>query len=232
MKKRFGKLGFYLIDQAQVEIKEIKRHALFQKAEIRKKYMERVNENSLRIRKNFIENYNQYLNNALSSTFIELKENILNLKNRLVDELRTSVCTIIKEKIHNNYSNYINFLLDIIKKHHHFIDKPPKVFILFNSREYDFFNKNPKKLSNILKNSVEIKQFPDDFIGGFKITRSEGKISYDYSIDNLIEKNSTFIQSEFSKIIAEFEIKDNKNKFEEFIQNQKMGIDIYLKDYD
>ena len=66
LKERFGNLGLYLINKAHDEIKEINRQNLFQKAEIRKRVVERANENSIRIKEHFIETYNQYLNNVLN----------------------------------------------------------------------------------------------------------------------------------------------------------------------
>jgi len=66
LKERFGNLGLYLVNKAQEEIKEFNRQNLFQKAEIRKRYLERSNESFMRLKNHFVEGYDQYLNNSLS----------------------------------------------------------------------------------------------------------------------------------------------------------------------
>lgn len=222
----------YLIEVAQEEIKEINRKNLFQKAEIRKKIMERDNEASIKIKKHFIETSEQYLNNSLSIMLLELKEKVLELKNNLIDELKKDVYSLIEEKINKNYSNYVNFLIDAITNQSNIIDKPPKIILLFNSKDYKYFTKNPSKLKKLFKTPVEIKNSSDEMIGGFKAILSGGNINYDYSINNLIEKNTSLIQKKFSKIISDSEIKEIEEKFEVFIKTQKLGITEYLKDYE
>ena len=79
---------------------------------------------------------------------------------------------------------------------------------------------------------VEIHEDKKDFIGGFKVTLGGGLISYDYTIKNLIDKNSVFIQMEISKIIDNIEIKSIENKFDNFLQVQKNKITEVLRRYD
>jgi vacuolar-type H+-ATPase subunit E/Vma4 len=232
LRERFGNLGLYLIEKAKEEIRDINRQTLFQKAEIRKRYIERANENSLKIRKQFINTYNQYLNKILSETLLESKEKILDLKNRILDDLKNSINNLIKEKINKNYTNYINFLLDLFKSYKHFIDKSSKIVILFNSKDFDYFNKSSVKIKNLFKNEIEIQKYSEELIGGFKVKLFKGTIYYDYSIDNLINESSSRIQKKFSKLVTDSEIKEIEHNFEEFIQNKKLGIKDYLKDYD
>ena len=70
------------------------------------------------------------------------------------------------------------------------------------------------------------------YIGGFKISLVGGVISYDYTIDTLINKNSSFIQMQIAKIVNDSEIKAIEKEFEEYIINQKQLITEYLKEYD
>lgn len=205
---------------------------MFQKADIENKYREKNIENSLKTRNHFIEEYNQYLNNSLSTTLLKIKERFLNLKNGLVKELTNDLYQLIKEKINTNYDNYIKFLLETIKKNTYNLDKYKKITILFNSKDYNYFSKNLDKIQNLFNNSVEIKKNDTEIISGFKILLSGGRLNYDYSISNLIDKNSTYIEMEFSKIVSDSEIKEIEYKFENFIQNQKLVIKEYLKDYD
>ena len=50
IRKTIGNLGLYLIEKAQREIKRFNQQTLFQKAEIKKRFFERSNERSLKLR--------------------------------------------------------------------------------------------------------------------------------------------------------------------------------------
>ena len=154
------------------------------------------------------------------------------LKNSLIKTLKINLLNHIKKKINDNYSNYLEFLFDIIKNVKKNIDKPQAIEIIFNSKDYSYFIQNPEKIQDQFKNPLEINKDRIDFIGGFKISLGSGLISYDYTIDNLIEKKSSFIQKEISKIVDDSEIKELENQFNIFIQNQKSKINNYLKQYD
>jgi len=205
---------------------------LLQKAEIKKRHVERHIENSKRLRDQFIETYNQFLNNALSQTLLNIKETVLNLKKKLIKELKINLKTLIKEKINKNYSNYINSLINHIKTVSHIIDKPPQVTILLNYTDFNYFNNNFEKIQNLFKNKVGITNIPTDFIGGFKVITPDEDILYDYSNDNLINKNSSLIEIEFSKFFSESEIKRLEKDFEQFIQKKKIDIEEFLSEYD
>lgn len=232
LKERFGNLGLYLVEKAKEEIKEINRQNLFQKAEIRKRYIDRINESSLRTRGHFIETYNQYLNSMLSKTLLDSKEEVLKIKNQLVEKLKNFIKNHLKDKIENSYSTYINFLIQKIKENKDFIDKHSNIIIFFNSKDFNYFNENTNKLKNLFKNAIEIKKDPHQLIGGFKVILANGEISFNYSVEDIINENLSIIQKEFSKIIADSVIKDIESNFENFIQNQKKGILQYLVNYD
>lgn len=194
--------------------------------------MERKNENYFRIRKHFTESYNQFLNNSLSKTILQLKGRVLDLKSKLKEELKIDILKTIKERIKKNYSNYINFLLDLIKSEIQYIDKPPKVLIILNSIDYEYFNKNSNKINTLFTNKIEIRKSDFDYIGGFKVIFSKEKILFNYSIENIIEKNSILIQKKLSNNFDNSEIEDIEQKFISFIQKQKLGLEEYLKRYD
>lgn len=179
-----------------------------------------------------LESYEQFLNQSLSATLLNGKEAFLNLKNQLIIELKTSVINQIKNKIKKNYSEYITYLLKSIKILKNNIDKPQGLELLLNTKDYNYFIKNFDKISSLFENPVEINKDPDDFIGGYKIALIEGIISYDYTIDNLIEKNSSFIQMEISKIVDDSEIKEIEKEFEDFIKKRKEKITEYLRFYE
>jgi len=160
------------------------------------------------------------------------KEKFLNLKNNLIKKLKTTLFNFIGEKIEKNYPIYIEYLLNSIKTVKKNIDKPEEIELILNKKDYNHFIKNYDSVSDLFKSPVEINQGRLDFIGGFKISLVGGVISYDYTIDNLINKISSFIQIEISKIINDSEIKEIEKEFEEFINNQKKRIPEHLIKYD
>ena len=221
-----------MIEKAQKEIMDLNQQTLFQKAEIKKRYIDKTLERSSKIRRRFAKNYTNYLNQSLSSTLLKGKEIALIIKNKLINNLKTTLNSLINEKINNNYANYIKYLTDSIKKVKPNIEKHKDIELLLNSKDYDYFLKNFSKLENLFEVPVEIHEDRKDFIGGFKVTLGGGLISYDYTIKNLIDKNSVFIQMEISKIIDNIEIKSIENKFDNIIQVQKNKITEVLRRYD
>ncbi len=156
----------------------------------------------------------------------------MDLKNSLIKTLKINLFNHIKKEIDDHYLNYLNFLFNIIKNVKSTVDKPQAIEIIFNLKDYDYFIQNPEKIQDLFKNPVEINKDDNDFIGGIKISLGSGLISYDYTIDNLIDKKSSFIQREISKIVNDSEIKETESQFNMFIQNQKSKINKHLKQYD
>ncbi|MFW9950118.1 MAG: hypothetical protein ACFFKA_08335, partial [Candidatus Thorarchaeota archaeon] len=110
LKKKTGKLGLYMIENAQQEIKNTQRKTLFQKAEIRKEFEERILKSSQKIREDFISKFNDILNKSLANTLIDAKNQILQLKNELIKDLKSYLQKGIGEIINQRYSNYIEFI--------------------------------------------------------------------------------------------------------------------------
>ncbi|MFW9971675.1 MAG: V-type ATP synthase subunit E family protein [Candidatus Odinarchaeota archaeon] len=234
LKERFGKLGLHLIEKAKDEIKQLDEQTLFQIAEIKKRYRDRIAESLLKIKTNFIETYNKHLNNALSSILLKIKEETLNVKNYLISNLITDLNKELDKKIKDNYTNYVKFLLEIFNSIKHLIDKPPEIVINLNSRDYEYFIKNFDKIQNIFENKVILNPSKEEFIGGFRILQTKMNISYDFSISSLINKKRSLIEIEFSKIFSDIYLEINEIilNYEKFIQNQKLAIKDYLKNYD
>ncbi|MFW9952251.1 MAG: hypothetical protein ACFFKA_19190, partial [Candidatus Thorarchaeota archaeon] len=172
----------YLIRQADNEIKSINQQTLFQLAEIKRKNSERILESSLKMRENFNEVYNNLLNNFLSSSLLKIKEEILRSKNKLMVDLISGLTDLIKNKIRNNYSNYIGFLLSILERIKHIIDKPPEIIITFNSKDFTYFSENMNKIKKIITNKVKLNKSDTEFTGGFICVVTAGNISYNYTI--------------------------------------------------
>jgi vacuolar-type H+-ATPase subunit E/Vma4 len=221
-----------MIEKAQKEIKDLNQQTLFQIAEIKKRYIDKTVERSSKIRKRFAKNYTNYLNQSLSSTLLKGKETVLKLKNKLINELKTKLNSLISEKINKHYANYIIYLINSMKSVKPNIKRHQEIELLLNSKDYDYFLKNYSKIENSFEVPVEIHEDQKDFIGGFKVILGGGLISYDYTIENLINKNSVYIQMEISKIIENIEIKSIENKFDNLIQVQKHKITEVLRIYD
>ena len=221
-----------MIEKAQKEIKDLNQQTLFQKAEIKKRYMDKTLERSSKIRKRFAKNYSNYLNQSLSYTLLKGKETVLNLKNKLINELKTILNSLISEKINKHYANYINYLINSLKSVKLSLKKHQEIELLLNSKDFDYFLKNYSKIENLFEVPVEIHEDKMDFIGGFKVILGGGLIYYDYTIENLINKNSVYIQMEISKIIENIEIKSIEDKFDNVIQVQKHKITEVLRTYD
>lgn len=231
-KKKVGDLGMFMIDKAQQEINETHRKTLFQKVEIRKEYLKKQLEGSSKIKTTFIETYTKLFNNYLSSALLSSKEKIISLKNDLIGNLKITLHERIIEKINNNYSGYIEFLLDYIYSIRDNVDNKGDIIILLNSKDYNYFNKDINKIDKGFKNSVTIKQDSEDFIGGFKVNLIDALISYDYTIEMLVNKNYAEIEIEFSKLISEIKFKELNLVLEKFIELKKNEIEEHLKNYD
>lgn len=232
LKKNVGALGLFMIDKAQQEIKEIHRKSLFQKAEIRKEYLKNKSEGSSRIKTTFIETYTQFFNNYLTSALLKSKEKILSLKNELLNDLKINLHERIKEKINNNYSGYIEFLLEFIYNIRNDIDNKGDIIIFLNSKDYNYFNKDLNKIKKNFKNSVIIKQDSEELVGGFIVNLTQVLISYDYTIETIINKNYVDIEIEFSKLISDLNYKELNVSLVKFIQLKKKDIEKYLRNYE
>ena len=227
-------MGLHLINQAEIDIKNINQQTLFQIAEAKKKNKERIRESSLKMKAHFNENFNKLLNSSLSSTLLKIKEEVLKSKNKLMAELISDLTDLINDKIKSNYQNYATFILKTLESIKYIVDKPPEIIITLNLRDYEFFSKNIGLLEKIFKNKVKLKKSEENFTGGFICIVLAANISYNYTIENQLKKNTSIIEIEFSKIFSDSEsdIKKLENNYVEFIQVQKLAIDNYLMNYE
>jgi hypothetical protein len=151
LKEQFGQLGVNLINTAKKQIKELNQNTLFQKSQIKKNLLKRNNENSLRTKTHFIETYVQLLNNALASTLLETKQEVLEIKNTLLNELRLDLLKRIESNINNNYENYVIYLINELKEFAQTIKSSYKKLCPFR-REVNSGTWN-KKLTGKLQNA-------------------------------------------------------------------------------
>ena len=222
----------YLVQKAEKEIKEMNQMVLFQKAKIKKRSLERIRERSQNIKGSFINTYNEFCNNFLSSNLIRTKDYALNLKNRLIKELQDDLRLKIKERIEKNYTDYIEYLVRLIEKNEKVLTNARQVEYIFNTQDFEYFTDNKKNYTHIFKDKVNIIKSLGEFIGGYKVRLPEEKISHDLSIDEIINNNLSIIEKEFTKIISDDETGKIEHLFEEFIQKQKLKIEEYIREYE
>ncbi|MFX0047049.1 MAG: hypothetical protein ACFE8G_02665 [Candidatus Hermodarchaeota archaeon] len=203
-------------------------------AEIKRKNKERISESSIKMKLNFNETYNNLLNNFLSSSLLKIKEAILKTKNKLMSDFISVLTDLINDKIKKNYSGYINFLLKTLESTKDIFDKPIEIRISFNSKDFNYFSKNMDNIERIIPNKVKLIKSETEFTGGFLCVVATGNISYNFTIENQLKRHITLIEISFSKIFSNFELemKNLENKYIHFIQNQKLAINDYLKDYE
>ena len=225
-------MGIYLLDKAQKEIKEINQKSLFEKAEIKKKYLDKSDENSKKIKEKFIRDYNNYLNDTLSSVLLDSKEKLLKLKDGMLKELKKGLIDIIEEKIEKNYAGYLDFLFEQVEQKCKELSTTSEDKIVFNSRDFNQYSEFKEKIDKLFRDTPQVQESHESFIGGFRFIHKEGEISYDYSIEKIIEKNIVLIQKEFLKSITDKEIKKIEYKFENKIQTYKDKIEGYLNQYE
>lgn len=222
----------HIVKEAEEKIKKLNQQMLYQKAEIKKDILKHINESSKKIKNQFVNSYKDFLNKSLSSTLLDSKELILNLKNRMLSDLKDNLILKLKDLISHNYSNYLQYLTTRIKDLVHIVDKPPKVTIILNHKDYDGIKKNPSEIKSLFKNDIEISESEDEFIGGFKIFSKQGKIIYNYSIDAILERNLIIIEEYLSQVFSEEKIQEIRVNFEKFIENKKFEMKDYLIEYE
>lgn len=232
LKSQFGKLGMYLIEEAKVKIKDLNQQILFQKAEIKKKYRERETKNSKDLRNKFISDYNNILNTNLSTTILESKEKVLKLKNKIINNFINDLYIELQKRIESKFSEYNDYILESIENIKNRIKDPKDTLLYFNSRDFNFFNNQLKKIESIISKGVQIKEDPKIKIGGFKLEQIQEGISFNYTLDNMIQKNYSIIETKFPSIIADSDIKKLQTEFEEFINYKKKKKEDILVAYD
>jgi vacuolar-type H+-ATPase subunit E/Vma4 len=232
LKSRIGKLGMYLIDQARNKIKDLNQQILFRKGEIKKKYRELEEKKSKNLRNEFIVDYNHILNTNLSSTLLDSKEKVLTFKNRIISNFINDLYAELENRIKNNYSDYQSYIIKQIEEIKSEVDNPHEIIIYFNSRDFKFFKNSVNKIENIIGRGFKIEEDPKIEIGGFKLENAKQKILFNYTLESVIQKNYSMIETKFTSIIADSKIKDLQTEFEEFINQKKKDREEILVEYD
>ncbi|MBY8981683.1 MAG: hypothetical protein KGD57_01930 [Candidatus Lokiarchaeota archaeon] len=206
---------------------------LFEKAEIKKKNREKLTQKSESLKNDFISNSIQELNTNLSSTLLNSKQLILEIKNRLIDECIEELKNELNKRIKKNQSEYYTFILNLIKQIYYNNNILKKKSILyFNNVDFKHFNQNKEELDTISGKNIKIEQSDIISIGGFLITQDKGDVMFNYDFSNMIRENLSFIEIQFTQLISDFGIKKLQIEFESFITTKKKEIKDYLIKYD
>lgn len=232
LRERFGNLGMYLVEKAQKQVKEMNQQTLFQKAEIKKTYRERTQEQANKKRAKFIEDYKEKLNTSLSKTLLWSKEKLLNLKNDLVKKTKELLIDSVKKSMEKNYEDYLKYLNQALSKVSEKVNKSLELTLIFNNRDYEHFKNNLAELKEYFENSIDLAKSKEEIIGGFIINVEEQQISYDNSLNSLIEENYSFLEKNLTNLISELKIKEIENEFKEFVENKKSNIENELRRYE
>ena len=206
---------------------------LFEKAEIKKKNREKLTQKSESLKNDFISNSIQELNTNLSSTLLNSKQLILEIKKRLIDECIEELKNELNKRIKKNQSEYYTFILNLIKQIYYNNNILKKKSILyFNNVDFKHFNQNKEELDTISGKNIKIEQSDIISIGGFLITQDKGDVMFNYDFSNMIRENLSFIEIQFTQLISDFGIKKLQIEFESFITTKKKEIKDYLIKYD
>jgi vacuolar-type H+-ATPase subunit E/Vma4 len=232
LRERFGNLGIYLVEKAQKQVKEMNQQTLFQKAEIKKTYRERTQEQANKKRAKFIDDYKEKLNTSLSATLLWSKEKLLNLKNDLVKKTKVLLIDSVKKSMEENYEDYINYLDQALSRVSEKVNKTLELTLIFNNKDYEYFKNNKTDLKKHFKNSIDLVKSKKQIIGGFILNVEEQQISYDNSLDSLIEEKYSFLEKNLTNLISESKIKEIENEYKKFIENKKSNIENELRRYE
>ncbi len=234
LKEKFGKLGLFLVEKANKNIKELKKQSLYQLAESKKKSFERKNEISSKIKNNLLNEYNRYLHDVLSSSILTIKQKILNLKNNLIENLKDGIIKKFAEKTRNNYSEYVKYLFKIIENNKNRFDPSLSLQIIVNASDYKYFKENIQEIQKNFENKINLKKSSENFSGGFKlINEKEGVIS-DYTLESLINQYMIFVEKEFNLVVKSYDIKieEIENNIQTFIDQKGKDLQETLNLYE
>lgn len=221
----------YLVAKAEKEIKVLSQQNLIQKTATRKKYNSKIVKRINELKNKFIESNIIYLNNILSLKLSKSNSFYMNLKNYLLKKLVANLKTSLMFYIEKSYDRYIKYLINEIVESCRIAESGKQLNIELNERDFQFFrNSNHKKVFDDLH--ITLSQSKDKFIGGFRIIFTEDLISYDHTIDNLIDEKRAIIENDLSNLISEVNIRDIEDKFNFIVQAQKKKVEDFLINYD
>ncbi len=231
LKNKLTKLGLYLIDKAESDIKEFERKNVLMKSNLKKRKNDRIEQMLNKNKNRLINQYNSKINNSTVSILLQIKNQLLDLKNALINQIKKDLIVEIEKKISKNYSSYIKYIVNSIKEKTERVKDRENIIFLFNKRDYKHFNEHKNLLKDFDKIHYKIEAHKENFMGGFLIMVPEDSLLFDYTFKNQINQKDNFIETIFSTFFSPLEEKyfDIEDIFEKDVNFLRNLVNEYLK---
>ena len=230
-KKEFGNLGLYLVENAEDEIKEIERKQVLLNSSLKKRKNERIEQILNKKENQFKDQYHSQINESTVSILLDVKNQLLNLKNKLISNFKNDFKEELALKISKNYDQYINYLLKIIKEEVDNLKVPNKMKLILNSNDYDYLNNHKGLLQSLQIDNYELQKSEKDSIGGYILLIPEESFILNYMLENQINLKTNAFESFLTRELSPLEESyyDINDKFEKSIEAIRNKIQNYLE---
>ena len=230
-KKEFGNLGLYLIENAEGEIKEIERKQVLLNSSLKKRKNERIEQILNKKEKQFKDQYNSQINESTVSILLDLKNQLLDLKNKLIFNFKNDFKEELAIKISKNYDQYIKYLLRIIKEKVDDLKVHKKMLLILNSDDYNYLNNHKGLLQSLQIDNYELQESEKESIGGYILMIPEESFILNYMLENQINLKTNAFESLLTRDLSSLDESyyDINEKFEKSIDAIRNKIQIYLE---
>ena len=230
-KKEFGNLGLYLVENAEDEIKEIERKQVLLNSSLKKRKNERIEQILNKKVKQFKDQYNSQINESTVSILLDLKNQLLDLKNKLIFNFKNDFKEELAIKISKNYDQYIKYLLRIIKEKVDDLKVHKKMLLILNSDDYNYLNNHKGLLQSLQIDNYELQESEKESIGGYILMIPEESFILNYMLENQINLKTNAFESLLTRDLSSLDESyyDINEKFEKSIDAIRNKIQIYLE---
>jgi len=230
-KKEFGNLGLYLVENAENEIKEIERKQVLLNSSLKKRKNERIEQILNKKEKQFKDQYNSQINESTVSILLDLKNQLLDLKNKLIFNFKNDFKEELAIKISKNYDQYIKYLLRIIKEKVDDLKVHKKMLLILNSDDYNYLNNHKGLLQSLQIDNYELQESEKESIGGYILMIPEESFILNYMLENQINLKTNAFESLLTRDLSSLDESyyDINEKFEKSIDAIRNKIQIYLE---
>ena len=230
-KKEFGNLGLYLVENAENEIKEIERKQVLLNSSLKKRKNERIEQILNKKEKQFKDQYNSQINESTVSILLDLKNQLLDLKNKLIFNFKNDFKEELALKISKNYDQYIKYLLRIIKEKVDDLKVHKKMLLILNSDDYNYLNNHKGLLQSLQIDNYELQESEKESIGGYILMIPEESFILNYMLENQINLKTNAFESLLTRDLSSLDESyyDINEKFEKSIDAIRNKIQIYLE---
>ena len=231
LKKEFGKLGLYLVENAENEIKEVERKQVLLNSSLKKRTNERIEQILNKKKKQFKDQYNSQINESTVSILLDVKNKLLDLKNKLIFDFKNDFKEELALKISKNYDQYIKYLLKLMKEKVDDLKVHKKMTFILNSNDYNYLNNHKGLLQSLKIDNYELRKSEKESIGGYILIIPEESFILNYMLENQINLNTNAFESLLTEELSSLEESyyDINEKFEKSIEDIRNKIQIYLQ---